>query len=386
LARLRQVQLFSKAPPAFLSLADPAATTSQRTTMAIQYPANCTHRKLQMILPNSGSGMGRSLNVLAQGVQSAWNGGRVAVMDETLEWDWANEEPWCKPAGAAPRLGYDCYFERFSGCQDFVKKTPHAPNVCRDGEKRCRAKAPPFANGPALAHIMRPNARTQHWLLQEYDAFWNSASIATRDSPRASFISVHIRWGDKLVEQALIPVSRYLDKVFHIARVSGIARPVVLLSSEDGNAVDLFREAVQEHPDGSRVSVLVYQYHRLKMNCGGINVRKALGVHGTGTDKVFDRTGSYQERYRRVLAHDPGGDRRGEYTRSSANGTTCSSILGLRHLSRGHSESLALISLLNLFLALESTHIVCNSRSNWCALLHALAGTLSHKPAVHRLN
>ena len=62
------------------------------------------------------------------------------------------------------------------------------------------------------------------------------------------------------------------------------------------------------------------------------------------------------------------------------NTTMCMSTLELKEVSRNHSESLTLISILNLFLALETSHIVCSERSNWCALLEDLASVLRRNP------
>jgi hypothetical protein len=368
LQELQRLPLFAKLPPVFISLQDHEAATERFWQM--QHPADCSRRKVHLMALPNGGGMGRALNIFAMALQAAWNKNATAVLDTLQTWEWANKEAWCASDGRRSSLGYSCYFRTFSGCQGYLLSRTTHPNLCtslafRNHTPGCKGRANPWHNGHALAYIVRPNARLQKWLLQQYISYWHSPiASAAANRPRESLIAVHIRWGDKLVETELSPVTNYLDKVLEIAQRFRITNPVVLLSSEDGSAIELFQDAVQQHP----MSVLVYNYYRPSMNCGSINVRDALGANGTGTKRVWDRSGAYGTRYKRM--------RKSLYK----NTTMCMSTLELKEVSRNHSESLTLISILNLFLALETSHIVCSERSNWCALLEDLASVLRRNP------
>ena len=224
------------------------------------------------------------------------------------------------------------------------------PNSRREGAK-------------ALPYLMRPNRRLSSWLAQQYLEFWNAhrdLGVVSHDQ----LISVHIRWSDKLVDGDLHPVSTYLQYVLSIASRWNILRPVVFLSSEDGMAIKLFQEAVAASPNASHVRVIKYDYHRMTMNCGGLDIAKSLGAHGSGLQK--ERAGSILRGNNSHLTY------KARMDLLQGHGT-CGHPSDIRDFAQGHSEDLTLISLLNLYLALECRHIICLTSSNWCWMLRYLA-------------
>jgi hypothetical protein len=56
-------------------------------------------------------------------------------------------------------------------------------------------------------------------------------------------ITVHMRWGDKANEMALVPVQKYLDAVQHILSNRGRKHVHILLATEDPKALRAFQEA-----------------------------------------------------------------------------------------------------------------------------------------------
>ena len=100
------------------------------------------------------------------------------------------------------------------------------------------------------------------------------------------------------------------------------------------------------------------------MNCGGLDVAKSLGLQGSGLKKEKAATLlpgnhsklSYKERMKLLQDHG-----------------TCGHPSTMDQFARSHSEDLTLISLLNLYLALECRHIICLTSSNWCWMLRFLS-------------
>ena len=213
----------------------------------------------------------------------------------------------------------------------------------------------------ALGFLLRPNERFAMWLLREYARFWTSAGVEPGVLTRNALIAVHIRWGDKVVENALTPAPIYLEHVLRIAQFRQIEQPVVFLSSEDGTAITLFKRAVQEHPNASRVTVLAYDYKRPSMNCGGFNATEALGKTSALGVKV-DTTREYMQRYGKMF---------------NDSQSACASTTALRNIAYSQSESLTKVSMLNLYMALEARHIICHAHSNWCKLMTELKSPLT---------
>jgi hypothetical protein len=219
------------------------------------------------------------------------------------------------------------------------------------------------AGARALSYLMRPNDRLAGWLADKYLEFWR-AKRGLAVTSRSQLISVHIRWSDKLADGDLHPVSKYLEYVLSIADRWQIEQPVVFLSSEDGSAISLFEQAVASHPKASHVRVVKYDYHRISQNCGGLDIGKLLGVQGSGMKKaeapslLMGNTSKLTFKKRSELLLTQG---------------TCATPSDLKDHARKYSEDLTLISLLNLYLALECRHIICLTASNWCWMLRYLA-------------
>ena len=131
-------------------------------------------------------------------------------------------------------------------------------------------------------------------------------------------------------------------------KTNNITAPVVFVSTEDGIAIRLFREAMGALPEAAGVTMIHYKYHRPEMNCAGLDAAD-LSYNGSGAEQLqADWTAAFTQ------AHGFG---------------TCPD---LRQNAQQHQEDLTMISLLNLWLALEATHIMCLGSSNWCLLLAEL--------------
>ena len=145
----------------------------------------------------------------------------------------------------------------------------------------------------------------------------------------------------------MLPVGAYLSAVEQIASSHAIARPVVFLSSEDGSAIEMFRQAAASRG----IAVVTHEYPRPRFRCGSIDLAD-LGVNGSGARLAV--RGQYAKR-----------------SQAAYNDTTLCPHLGA--FAREHNVPISKISLLNLFLSLEAGHIVCDVTSNWCRLLFELS-------------
>lgn len=294
------------------------------------------------------------------------------------------------PDGKQRQLGLECLFRPLSNCSDYVQDRRNAcakPQGCPGSKEGLQLSRRPAKSKWTLdqcvaltqRYLMRPNARLADWLHSEYLRFWLDAGQPFQ----SQLISVHIRWGEKLIDGDLHPVSRYLDEVLKVVERHNIINPVVFLSSEDGSAIRLFEDAVIHDPRSAHIRVLSYNYTRLEMNCGGVNVSQNLGRSGSGLQGISvsswasNRTAHYmpyRDRLRFLISH---GQCAGDVPASSfrnRTGRSDGTLERLRTLSRSkHGQDLTMISLLNLYLALESSHIICLTASNWCWMLQRLA-------------
>jgi len=192
---------------------------------------------------------------------------------------------------------------------------------------------------------------------------------------RDALISVHIRWSDKMVEANLAPVSDYLEQVLQIAERHRMKAPVVFLSSEDGAAITLFEQAVAEEPRAKHVSVIKFEYPRISLACGGINVTERLGSHGPGllAANLSQYVGQSWTGVKRMERE------RAMFNAAKEAGTECLNLDQTKDILRqSHNQSLTMVSLLNMYLALECRHIICLTRSNWCWLLGNLADSATN--------
>ncbi len=360
--RLQSIPLFTGMLPAFVRRhTGPELAEIER----LQHPAvrNCSRMKITVLPTTKDGGIGNALNRMALRFQTFVAKKRVTVMESSIKWDgwpWADSSPWCtkeRRAGEDKRLlGFECFFLPLSSCTHYVQVHGCKNVFCNAVDSDRHADR---AN--ALRYFMRPNARLTAWLFREYVRFWSAVVAPTS---REQLISVHIRWSDKIVEGDLHSVAEYLRRVLHIVARKRIEHPVVFLSSEDGSAITLFEEAVANEPRAAHIRVIKVNYHRMSMNCGGMNVSEALGAGGSGLDA---------DRFHRQLANGSMPNHRGRQHNVVSRGN-CATLETLRDSQQQqHAEDLTLISFLNLYLALESRHVVCLTASNWCWLLQRMA-------------
>ena len=324
-------------------------------TLVRQHPINCSGVDLLVVpAPLRGQGLGSTLHVWSQHLRNAWGAGRVAVLSSDVMqsgWQWAEGVPGCNQS-----RGFECLFLPLSSpaCVRLAREHPRAPAVVWESEGSPRR--PSSQQWPldleALRYLLRPSPWFRSWLSARYAEFWGGVAAGDesgRRIDRESLISVHIRWGDKMIEAGLKPVSTYVESVLRVVTEQRIANPLVFLSSEDGSAVELFEQAAGRY--GLRI--VSFAYDRPRMNCGGINLTSTLGLQGKGVEQFRPPGASYLERWKQT--HHKG---------------VCPHLL---NYAREHDVPLGPISLLNLFLALESKYVVCDTASNWCRLLHELA-------------
>ena len=175
-------------------------------------------------------------------------------------------------------------------------------------------------------------------------------------------ISVHIRTGDKIIESDLPPISSYVEAVRQRIVARELRAAFLFVSSEDDTAITRFKHAALGASTlrGRIAHVASYDYHRPKLDCGA-TVAVPADEHAHQKDLRYARTQAMRD------AKDNG---------------TCPSLL--EHAKR-YSEPLALIALANLYLALESSHVICGPKSsNWCLLLRTLSARHSSFEFVGR--
>ena len=337
--------------PSFLRLWPEPATEAILAARRAQNPPSCSSSSVSLISLGT-SGLGSCLHKLSLNVRAAWNESSVAVVYNDVVgngWLWTRDVPECQHGGRD--RGFECLFEPVSRpCTRYARKHANASNVVRRPSRTGEG-----FDLAALRWVTRPNAWFRSWLAARYAEFW--AAVQRREQvpiSRGSLISVHIRWGDKLVESDLKPVSAYMQRVLRIVRErqrrNHTRRPaLVFLSSEDGSAIEMFEEAARQQ---SEFRVIKVAYERPRLSCGGIDVKQLLGPQGTGAQRA--RGDTYSERWANVYGQ----------------GASCPSLLS--H-ARNQSVPLVLMSMLNLYLALEAGDLVCSRASNWCRLLHELA-------------
>lgn len=340
----------------------------------------------------------RSVAIGASGIGSAL----LKTADQMLEaaprrvqpigrWRWADDVAECRG-----KRGYECVLEPLVTC------APHA------GSASCAKPVHAAARTTAaqLQRLVRPNAFLRSWLRGRYAAFWAGSGAAAAASARRALIAVHVRWGDKLIEDRLVPIRSFLDAVLstirqhrrqghggrrrataaaegrhrrpprppvgppHLRRPScrvacRLVAPVVFLSSEDARAVELFHAAANASAAAraARVAVVSYPYSRPRYNCPGLPAeRLERALIETGVPKQKGR--SWRDAARRMgwSNHNVSGE--------------CVELQAYarRNQRAGRDPPLLLVALLNLFLALEASHLICGPVSSaWCQLLRGLA-------------
>jgi hypothetical protein len=330
LSTSRSLRILSAAQNASLSPAECVGITPNNNNRAVK-------------LSLWWSGLGATLNRLAREFCTHHSRGSVVWMKEELGeyitswpngWRWFYDETFCpKP------VTLHCFLLPLStSCSKPLPPSPppppppsftsNRPPLPRLGAKDCQRVFLPF--------FLRPSSRLQHYLHEEYDKYWAKLHNLTRHS-RRNMISLHIRWGDKVIDTDLLPISAYMDKVVHAVVEHNIASPIILLSSEDQYAIDMFQEAAAHNTTLTQrnASILVYNYSRPYYQCGKMNKTELSSL-----------------RHARVGKAVP---------------------YGCNHLSMTTgSDSMILVSLLNLFISAEAPILICMHASNWCGLMEQM--------------
>lgn len=167
-------------------------------------------------------------------------------------------------------------------------------------------------------------------------------------------ISVAIRWGDKIVDSDLHAISRYVAAIERIIERQHIVDPVVFVTSEDETAIRALVNATSDtqwtilwhdhvrcfQPDNHEI----YDYTRLKDPDNKADSLESI---------ISARGENYQGNYKLF---------------SGMNWRHCTSTRSHGKLNLPNTEQpprVALMSLLNAYLAAEATHTVYTSSSNW---------------------
>jgi len=358
------------------------ASDARATFQKFQNPEDCASAKYLIFRPG-GSGFGSQLHIFATQACTAMSLGRILIPLTSIgDPSWL----WNDPSFCSQNPGPDCYFERISTCDDYVREhwkptkenkakayddwSPENQFVYIEGgpwvpemKPRTEAGVSYCANTfgrsnwkvPLVATMTQPNQRLRTWLEDNINDFLASPMIQQHPSitqwpPHPKMISVAIRWGDKIVDSDLHAISRYINGVKHIINIQHIRDPVVFVTSEDETAVQAFHAAAEglgwivlshEHsrcfqPESHEV----YNYSRLQDLSNEHDSHEAIisarGENYQGQYKLFARRGWSNCLSRRNNLNIPGGPPR-----------------------------VAMMSLLNAYLAAEATQTVFTSSSNW---------------------
>lgn len=273
------------------------------------HPDQCSGN-LVYALSHPNSGIGSEIHSLSKNIENVW--GRPFVYHHTIQcsnWSWVPDVPFkCEECST-----FDCLFEK-PKCN--VKSAKDIVKLYNKGGASARA----------VRFIMKPTSAFAEWLRTEYTRL--------NFTFNASVISVHYRIGDKLIESSVYPVQSYIRAVTHIAKKNAIKNPVIFLSSEDHTAIKLFK-AHSPYP------FFYHPYKRPTFNChSALNIYNIL-AKDTSMRKFH---GNYSHR-----------------AKQSARGNCAIDL-----------KKNGMISIVNLFLALESKYVLCDSSSNWCRLLTEL--------------
>ena len=292
---------------------------------------------------------------------------------------------WNDPEFCAQNPGPECYFERITQCDDFVRANwrpteeakatayknwdsdrqfvyieggPWVPEMKPRTEAGIAYCTREFGGNawkvPIVATMTQPNDRLRSWLEKGINDFLLSVTAKhpsiTKWPPHDKVISVAIRWGDKIVDSDLHAISRYVKAVRHVIDKQNIQQPVVFVSSEDETAIRAFRAATEglgwivlwhEHsrcfqPESHNV----YNYSRLL---------DPANEHDTHEAIISARGENFQGQYKLFAG------------RGWSNCLSPSNRLNIP----GGTPRVALMSLLNAYIAAEATQTVYTSSSNW---------------------
>ena len=346
-----------------------------------QNPEDCASAKYLIFKPG-GSGFGSQLHIFATQACTAMSVGRILVpLTRIAKTNWL----WNDPEFCRTNPGPECYFERISTCDEYVRKNWSPTQNARDdayndwsaenqfvyseggpwvpemkgrtnaGVDYCRST---FGRSdwkvPLVATMTQPNAKLRQWLEDGVNEFLRSPLVAKQPSirrwpPTNNLISVAIRWGDKIVDSDLHAISRYVNGVQEIVRRRNIQNPVVFVTSEDETAVQAFHAATADlpwtvlHHAHTRCfqeeSHEVYDYSRLQDVANEHDVEEAI---------ISAQGENFQGKYKLFA------------------GRGWSHCLSKRNsLNLPETPRVALMSLLNAYIAAEAKHTVYTSSSNW---------------------
>jgi hypothetical protein len=335
---------------------------------AHQSPSDCSASTYLVVdtVSRSNTGMGAHIHRHATWLNYARHLGRVLVMD--LQWRpgvwWWDDKEFCTTSG-----GTACYYRSLSPCWEYARDHKNEWKLVQElaghPEQFISVQGTPWSrmdkpearralSGPqdfpaprsnrngiggwksvTLGFLMgEPNTLFAKWLQQE--SAWAKG--------REHQISVHIRWGDKIADSNLHPISAYVNAVEQIIERHSIENPQILVTSETQFAIDSFKAAA--HADWS------------------IDAHEEVRCYGNDDmDMIYD-----------VENLVSGDEPLKHFQRSKWNGqyqsfNKCGNVAG-------KGVRIAMNSLLNLHLSRTVPHTVYTSKSNWGRVITYLKGAL----------
>ncbi len=295
------------------------------------------------------SGLGATLNALGKSFCAAHSRGEVIWLKEergTYITSWKNGWRWFYDEKFCPHpVTLNCFIQPLSPSCSNPSSSSHSSS-----ELPLIPPRPPSLLSSRdclsvfLPYFLRPSSRLQLFLFEEYDKYWSNFPDLTHSS-RRNMIALHIRWGDKIIDNDLLPISAYMEKVIIAITANKLSSPIILLSSEDQFAIDMFISAASQQPilTERNTTILFYRYSRPYYQCG---------------------------QNKSILAS----------SRQSKVGRRIPYGCNALQLTTG-SDSMILVSLANLFISSEAPTLICMIASNWCSLLEQLR-VFFHRPGT----
>ena len=188
------------------------------------------------------AGLGSNLHVWAHALCHATARGEV-LLSQGQRWLWRATK-WCGERGAGTLL--ECYFGRETRC-----KLPHVPPLVRldfwerDAPGVVNVQEACDTSGMPVGSVMRAGIELLFSNLPDQVVSRASAAASRvygSDGAPRDLVSVHMRWGDKWRESALLPAAAYVCAVHALRSHYRLAHDLtVFLTTEDPAALRAFR-------------------------------------------------------------------------------------------------------------------------------------------------